>query len=156
MSENSKSQKTLADWLSEYGESHQNPTNKAIHWVCVPTIFVTIMGMVYAMSPILAYFCTLLAIAFYMRLSLSLGLSMGLFMVTVLWGLYTYPVGFGIWLLIFAVAWVGQFTGHHIEGKKPSFLEDVQFLMIGPAWVAHTLKDKIKHKLFSKKATQND
>lgn len=147
-----KVKKTLADWLSEYGESHQNPTNKSIHWVCVPTIFVTIMGMIYTMSPILAYFCVLLTLAFYLRLSLALGLSMGLFMVVVLWGLYTYPVGFGVWLLIFALAWVGQFAGHHIEGKKPSFFQDVQFLLIGPAWVANSLKEKVKNTFFGKTA----
>lgn len=147
-----KVKKTLADWLSEYGESHQNPANKSIHWVCVPTIFVTIMGMIYTMSPILAYFCVLLTLAFYLRLSLALGLSMGLFMVVVLWGLYTYPVGFGVWLLIFALAWVGQFAGHHIEGKKPSFFQDVQFLLIGPAWVANSLKEKVKNTFFGKTA----
>lgn len=146
------SKKSLNDWLSEYGESHQNPTNKSIHWLCVPTIFVTIMGMIYAMSPILACLCTLLVVAFYLRLSLALGLSMGLFMVTVLWGLYTYPVGFAVWLLIFVLAWVGQFVGHHIEGKKPSFFKDLQFLLIGPAWVANSLKDKVASKFFGKVA----
>lgn len=147
------STKTLNDWLTEYGESHQNEINKSIHWLCVPTIFVSIMGMIYTMSPLLAYFCVLLTIAFYLRLSFSLGLSMGLFTMSVLWLLYTYPIGFGVWLLIFALAWVGQFIGHHIEGKKPSFFKDLQFLMIGPAWVANSLKDKIKEKFSQKSLT---
>lgn len=147
------SKKTLHEWLAEYGESHQNPINKSIHWLCVPTIFVSIMGMIYTMSPLLAYFCVLLTIAFYLRLSFSLGLSMGLFTMSVLWLLYTYPIGFGVWLLIFALAWVGQFIGHHIEGKKPSFFKDLQFLMIGPAWVANSLKDKIKEKFSQKSPT---
>ena len=38
-------------------------------------------------------------------------------------------------LAIFVIAWVGQFIGHKIEGKKPSFFEDLQFLMIGPLWL---------------------
>lgn len=147
------SKKTLHEWLAEYGESHQNEINKSIHWLCVPTIFVSIMGMIYTMSPLLAYFCVLLTIVFYLRLSFSLGLSMGLFMMSVLWLLYTYPIGFGVWLLIFALAWVGQFIGHHIEGKKPSFFKDLQFLMIGPAWVANSLKDKIKEKFSQKSLT---
>lgn len=147
------STKTLNDWLTEYGESHQNEINKSIHWLCVPTIFVSIMGMIYTMSPLLAYFCVLLTIAFYLRLSFSLGLSMGLFTMSVLWLLYTYPIGFGVWLLIFALAWVGQFIGHHIEGKKPSFFKGLQFLMIGPAWVANSLKDKIKEKFSQKSLT---
>jgi uncharacterized membrane protein YGL010W len=37
--------------------------------------------------------------------------------------------------VVFAVAWIGQFVGHGIEGRKPSFLEDVKFLLIGPAWL---------------------
>jgi len=42
-------------------------------------------------------------------------------------------------LLIFVIAWIGQFYGHKIEGKKPSFLKDVQFLSIGPAWAIHKI-----------------
>jgi len=42
-----------------------------------------------------------------------------------------------LWIAIgvFVVAWIGQFIGHQIEGKKPSFFKDLQFLLIGPAWV---------------------
>lgn len=144
------SKKTLSDWLAEYSESHQNPTNKSIHWLCVPTIFVSVMAMLYAISPIFAYICSFLVVAFYLRLSLALGLSMGLFMVSVFWLLHTYPMGFLGWLMIFAIAWVGQFIGHHIEGKKPSFFKDLQFLLIGPAWVANSLKNKVKSSLFGK------
>jgi uncharacterized membrane protein YGL010W len=46
-------------------------------------------------------------------------------------------------IIIFALAWVGQFYGHAVEGKKPSFLKDVQFLMIGPAWVLAFLYRKL-------------
>jgi uncharacterized membrane protein YGL010W len=40
-----------------------------------------------------------------------------------------------ICVLAFVVAWIGQFIGHAIEGKRPSFFKDVQFLMIGPLWL---------------------
>ena len=43
---------------------------------------------------------------------------------------------------IFFLAWMGQFIGHNIEGKKPSFLKDLQFLLIGPAWVFEKLSKK--------------
>jgi uncharacterized membrane protein YGL010W len=49
------------------------------------------------------------------------------------------PIGFKVWASIFVVAWIGQFVGHKIEGKKPSFFEDLQFLLIGPAWVVNSL-----------------
>ena len=32
--------------FAEYGESHQNPTNKKIHWICVPLIFFSIVGLI--------------------------------------------------------------------------------------------------------------
>ncbi len=37
--------------------------------------------------------------------------------------------------VVFVLAWIGQFVGHRIEGRKPSFLEDVKFLLVGPAWL---------------------
>jgi uncharacterized membrane protein YGL010W len=46
-------------------------------------------------------------------------------------------------LIIFVVAWIGQFIGHKIEGKKPSFLQDVQYLLIGPAWLLHFIFKKV-------------
>jgi uncharacterized membrane protein YGL010W len=38
-------------------------------------------------------------------------------------------------LVVFVLAWIGQFVGHRIEGKKPSFFEDLRFLLIGPLFV---------------------
>jgi uncharacterized membrane protein YGL010W len=38
-------------------------------------------------------------------------------------------------IAIFVAAWIAQFVGHNIEGKKPSFLEDIQYLWIGPLFV---------------------
>lgn len=45
----------------------------------------------------------------------------------------------GLWIYsaIFVVAWIAQFYGHHVEGKKPSFFADLQFLMIGPLWLLY-------------------
>jgi len=47
-------------------------------------------------------------------------------------------------MVLFVLAWIGQFIGHKIEGKKPSFLEDLQFLMIGPAWLIGYIYKKLK------------
>jgi uncharacterized membrane protein YGL010W len=46
-------------------------------------------------------------------------------------------------LIIFTGAWIGQFVGHKIEGKKPSFFKDLQFLLIGPAWLLSFIYRKI-------------
>lgn len=134
-----KPKRSLQHWLDEYAQSHQNATNKRIHWICVPAIFISIMGMLYVLSPWVLYGISVLVVLFYARLSWVLSLCMGVFIAAVLVGLYMYPVGFLPWFGVFVVAWVGQFIGHRIEGKKPSFLDDLQFLLIGPAWVAHSL-----------------
>jgi len=152
--------KTLQNWLDEYGESHKNPTNKAVHWICVPAIFFSIVGLIWSIpfpfdfsvmgQPLNWAFIALgLVFIYYITLSFSLSIGLFLFGAICLAGNY-YLVRFDdilpLWaisLIIFAVAWVGQFWGHKIEGKKPSFFKDLQFLMIGPAWLMHFIYKKI-------------
>jgi uncharacterized membrane protein YGL010W len=129
--------RTLADWMNEYGDSHQNPRNKRIHWVCVPAILFSVICMLQAISPMLAFVAIIASLVFYSRLSIRLTLGAAA-MLTLMWfiaGMLPRPFIAG--LLIFAVAWVGQFYGHYIEGKKPSFFKDIQFLLIGPLWLLH-------------------
>lgn len=138
--------KTASEWFAEYGESHQHPTNKLIHWVCVPTILFCVLGLLWAIPvpTIIPYFnvatlVTALALVFYFRLSPALGL--GMLVITVLMlGFIQFLVSRGVnialvCLVLFVAAWIGQFYGHNVEGKKPSFFKDVQFLLIGPIWL---------------------
>ncbi|MCW5921395.1 MAG: DUF962 domain-containing protein [Saprospiraceae bacterium] len=141
--------RTIQSLLSEYGESHQNPTNKLVHWVCVPVIFFCVVGLLYSVKlgvnilpnmPLnLAIVALALTILYYVRLSPTLAIGMTLFSLLCLWLCRVIEAsGASLWqvsLILFVLAWVGQFWGHKIEGKKPSFLKDVQFLMIGPAWL---------------------
>jgi len=133
------------EWFDDYGQSHTNPTNKAIHWVCVPLIFWSVLALVWSIpSPISglnwAVVGALGAQFYYIMLSPKLSLGIGLFMVLSLlicWAVdNTAP--YALWqvaLVVFVAAWVGQFVGHKIEGEKPSFFKDLQFLLIGPAWL---------------------
>lgn len=146
--------KSLDMWFEEYSESHRNPVNKLIHWICVPSIFFSIVGLLVSIPSeileellpdsvsILANWATpalLLVMIFYFRHSFTMGLAMTVFSMVCIIGaqaLSLLPVP--LWLLsliIFAVAWIGQFYGHKVEGKKPSFFQDIQFLLIGPAWL---------------------
>ena len=50
---------------------------------------------------------------------------------------------FTISLVLFVVAWIGQFIGHKLEGAKPSFFKDLQFLLIGPAWLLSFIYKKM-------------
>lgn len=134
--------RSLDQWLAEYAVSHQNPINKKIHWLCVPTIFVSILGMGMSLAAWFTIVAAMLVAIFYLKLSTPLFISMGIFMLLSMAAISLLPLGFKAWAAIFVIAWIGQFIGHKIEGKKPSFFEDLQFLLIGPAWVANTLMGK--------------
>ncbi len=138
--------RTLQDWLSEYSESHQNPINKKIHWLCVPVIVWTLMGMSYHVHVLLTVAMMAVMLLFYVRLSLKLTLGIAVFLSILLAVTWALPVGFGFYAGLFVLAWIGQFYGHKEEGKKPSFFKDVQFLLIGPAWVADALMKKLQVK----------
>lgn len=149
--------KTLQQWLSEYGESHQNETNKLIHWVCVPTIFFCVTGFLFAVKfpfkigPVqgnLAMLVMLAVIIYYLLLSRTLWIGMLIFGVACLGICQLLETGgrYPLWavcLVVFVLAWVGQFYGHAVEGKKPSFLKDIQFLLIGPAWLMSFIYKKL-------------
>lgn len=137
-----KSKRSLEQWLSEYAVSHQNPLNKKIHWLCVPTIFVSLLGMGMSLSVWFTLVVTALVGVFYLGLSKQLFFAMGIFTLLCLSVMAIMPLGFKFWALVFVVAWIGQFIGHKVEGKKPSFFEDLQFLLIGPAWVANSLTSR--------------
>ena len=149
--------KTIQQWLSEYGESHQDHTNKTIHWICVPSIFFSITGLLYsiklpfAISGItvnVAMVVMVLVIFYYLSLSRTLWIGMLLFALFCLWVCYLIELSgiMPLWLfcvIVFVAAWIGQFYGHKIEGKKPSFFKDIQFLMIGPAWLMSFIYKKL-------------
>ena len=112
------SKKSLQSWLADYAVSHQHPINKKIHWLCVPTIFASILGM--GMSWQAAFTLVLIALVmlFYLRLSTQLFIAMGMFVLFCLAAIAILPVGFKFYFGVFVVAWIGQFVGHKIEGKK--------------------------------------
>ena len=146
--------KSIDRWLDEYGESHRNPVNKAIHWICVPLIVFSLVGMLWSiphayfagiLPPPLAPFLNwgtlflMVVICYYTLLSRVIFLCMIPVVAVVSVGNYlisdlTVPHWL-ISLTIFVAAWIGQFIGHKIEGKKPSFFKDLQFLLISPAWL---------------------
>ncbi|MFO1412961.1 MAG: Mpo1-like protein [Burkholderiales bacterium] len=122
--------------FDRYGESHRHPTNKAIHWICVPLITWCVIAFGWAWSPFAAYVIIALAVLFYLWLSPTIALGMlAVAALTIypmlLLGRYVLVVA----VVVFVLAWIGQFIGHRIEGRKPSFLEDVKFLLVGPAWL---------------------
>lgn len=126
--------RNLQQWLDEYSESHRNMTNKRIHWLCVPAILFSLVGMSWHLSTIMTIALIGLTLLFYARLSLPLLMAMSILMLMMVLLINWMPVGAGFFIGLFVVAWIGQFYGHKVEGKKPSFFKDLQFLLIGPAW----------------------
>ena len=132
--------------LSFYAQSHQHPANEAIHLVAIPAIMLSLMGLLYEIHPWALYALIGCSIAYYLFLG-----NWRYTAAMLLWAALAVALLYfmGTWRLalctgIFIVAWIGQFIGHKLEGKKPSFFEDIQYLLVGPLFVLQTLGHKLK------------
>ena len=161
--------KTIRNWLDEYGESHQNKINKFIHWICIPLIFWSIIALL-SLIPFPTVFNSedvfmeafmhwgtvviFLGLIFYLKLSFKIFLGMLFVSLGVLYSVEQLLlldcvddiILFYISMSVFVFSWILQFIGHKIEGKKPSFIKDIQFLLIGPAWLIGFIYNSLKIK----------
>ncbi|WP_256004185.1 MULTISPECIES: Mpo1 family 2-hydroxy fatty acid dioxygenase [Pedobacter] len=149
--------------FEQYSESHQNHTNELLHWICVPLIVFSLLGLVWSIPfPHLEFlgryngyvnwasFLIAFSVYYYYRLSPVMSYLMLILIFVMSMGIVQLekleaaggPAVWQVCLGIFVVSWVGQFIGHKIEGKKPSFLTDIKFLLIGPIWLLHFLCKK--------------
>ena len=136
--------------LAEYSADHQHPFNRLMHSICVPLIALSLIGLLWAI-PVPEFLASTpswlnpgaLALVgltvYYLWLAPRLGVGMLVVaLATVPLLIFAADMPIPLWLtalVIFTVGWIGQFVGHHIEGRRPSFLRDVRFLLIGPLWV---------------------
>jgi uncharacterized membrane protein YGL010W len=123
--------------LAHYGESHRNPRNEAIHMVAIPAIMLSIVGLLFALHPWAAYAFVAASLVYYVTLRSPAFLATMVF-VSVLLLAAVHAMGSLVLPMsaaIFVVAWIFQFVGHRIEGRKPSFFEDIQYLWVGPLFV---------------------
>jgi uncharacterized membrane protein YGL010W len=123
--------------LEKYSESHVNHTNELIHFVCVPVIVFTLIGLIWALHPLAAVAVTGLALGYYFQLSKAFAFGMLVMAAAMLGVLSLLPPAavLPLSIALFVLAWIGQFIGHKIEGKKPSFFDDLRYLLIGPLFV---------------------
>ena len=144
--------------LAEYKSSHQNPANQRIHWVFVPLIFLSVIGLLWdvklgatldflgGQELNVAMIATVLVFAYYLSLSFTIAVGMLITSILGLIACYFLDGTMSVWsvsLVVFIVSWIFQFWGHKVEGKKPSFTKDLQFFLIGPAWVMSALYSKL-------------
>jgi uncharacterized membrane protein YGL010W len=143
--------RSAAEWLDDYGISHRNPTNKLLHWICVPVIVWCVIGLMWCLPFPAAVrgaipaanwgsLGALAALVYYAFLSVPLALGALPVFLAMLWSIdqLQRTVAVPLWSIcavLFVLAWIGQFIGHGVEGKKPSFFKDLQFLLIGPLWL---------------------
>lgn len=145
--------KSLESYINEYSESHQHPTNRWIHKICVPAILFSILGIVKAFPVPASWplwldwstFIILLALLYYAAFKniRVIGAVLVLIVPMMIILELLRPRFFILSVVIFIVAWIGQFIGHRIEGKKPSFFNDLFFLLIGPIWTMNTFADQM-------------
>lgn len=145
--------KSLSQYIEEYGESHQHPTNRLIHKICVPAIFFSMLG-IYKAFPVpgnwplwldwstIAVVLCFIYYALFKNVRVLLALAVMIVPMMIILELLR-PRFFILSVVIFVVAWIGQFIGHKIEGKKPSFFKDLFFLLIGPIWTVYTISGQM-------------
>lgn len=136
--------------LGSYAEDHRNPLNQVVHWICVPLIVWSALAALWTIPVPGTLFkpgawaglAMFLVLQWYLKLSRALGLAMLVGFVAmgaVTWILFERIGAMALLELaggVFVLAWVAQFWGHHVEGRRPSFLTDLTYLAIGPLWVA--------------------
>ncbi len=143
-SESAAGQRRVDELLAHYGESHQNPGNEVIHFIAIPLIMLSLVGMLFALHPYVAYAFMAASMVYYARLSMVFLVSMAVISaVAIALVLAMGQHVLAISVAIFVGAWIMQFIGHKMEGKKPSFFEDIQYLWVGPLFVLSKLFIKL-------------
>lgn len=126
--------------LAHYEESHRNPTNEKIHFVAIPLIMFSLIGLLFSLHPWVAYGFVLASMVYYARLNLVFLATMAVLSAIGLALVHTLGERvLTVSLAVFVLAWIAQFVGHKIEGRKPSFFEDLQYLWVGPIFVLSKL-----------------
>ncbi|MEN1941566.1 Mpo1-like protein [Luteimonas sp. MJ246] len=153
MAGNGHTDRPIDRWFASYSGDHRNGSNQAIHYFAVPAILWSVIALLWCIPApgtlfkpgIWAVLPMFAAWLFYQRSSRPLGVGMALVllaMASLTWWLHGAFGTRGLLTLaiaVFVVAWIAQFVGHRIEGRKPSFLTDLVYLLIGPAWVLSKL-----------------
>src|SRR5688572_2663827 len=113
------SMRTVQQWFDEYAESHSNPRNEVLHFICVPAIVVTVIGFLWAIpvpeaaaavSPWLnfATLAVAVGIVYYFTLSWRLGLGAAAVLVAMLFIVrWLDTLAWPLWLTCLAVFVIG-------------------------------------------------
>ena len=143
--------------LDQYSDDHRNATNQWIHLLCVPAIVWSVTALLWTI-PVppgwfrpgaFAGFAMVAALAWYWRMSPRLWIGITIAFIGFAWIDYAIASRYGMRgllvtaIAVFVVAWLGQFYGHKVEGKRPSFFTDLKFLLVGPMWTLRKLYQRM-------------
>ena len=151
------SERRIVRGFAQYSDDHRNAANQRIHVFAVPAILWSVVALLWCIPVVGSWFrpglwaalAMFFAWSFYFRASRRLGYGMLAVFVAMAWLTRWLHLALGttqlsyLAIAVFVVAWVAQFVGHRIEGRKPSFLTDLTYLLIGPAWVLAKLYRKL-------------
>jgi len=146
---NTSTERPIDRWFASYSGDHRNDTNQWIHVFAVPLILWSVIALLWCIPVVGTWFrpglwaalAMFFAWTFYYRASRRLGYGMLAVFVAMAWLTRWLHDTLGttqllyLAIVVFVLAWIAQFVGHRIEGRKPSFLTDLTYLLIGPAWV---------------------
>ena len=141
--------KSAVEQLSTYKSVHLNPKNIKTHFVGVPAIIWALMVWLnlielpysFGQSGInltiaMPIFFGILIYYFILHTKLAIG-QVIFFIPTFYFAYYVSQMDNAglIALVVFVVAWIFQFVGHHFEKAKPAFVDDLNQLLIGPLFM---------------------
>ena len=130
----------LEYYLLSFGKFHTHPANIFLHHICIPLIGWSTLAFAHTWiigaGLRFSYILALITILGYLKFKNIRLIAVIIGCLTT--GFLTFKLVTSlreVALVVFLIAWFGQFSGHWIEGKKPAFQEELVFIFIGPVWV---------------------
>lgn len=134
----------LEQLLTQYAAYHRDRRNLKTHFLGVPMIvFAVILALAQVIvGPVhLAWVAMLLASVYYLLLDRPLGLALVVYLcanvvlASVISALSNTTTALVLAAILFIGGWIIQFVGHHYEGVKPAFLDDISGLYVSPIFL---------------------
>jgi len=138
------------NWLLRYEQNHSELNNPWVYWAAVPMVVTGTVGLLWALpipaefykiSPLLNWGSAFLMAAtiYYFIISLSIAIGMLPFLLGLatlqLWLTASNYPALGVSIGLMVAGTVGLAMGRRGAGRVRAVLQDLQLMMIGPAWL---------------------
>ena len=141
-------------WLLRYEQGHSNLKNPVVYWTSVPLVVVGFVGVLwylpipvefFEISPFLNWGSAFLMATtiYYFIISVSIAIGMLPFMLGLaslqIWLTGSALPALGVSVGLLASGSAGLWLGRRGAGGLGALLQDLQLMMIGPAWLLSVL-----------------